>query len=97
MKTLIFVVLFIAIIILVIFQRKNMKIKKGLYRDAFNSIFENLNPRPKYELDWQYGFPSFTITFESKEVLDLSNGDGLTEEWEGSALDMGHDMSHVKG
>ena len=58
-----------------------MKIKKGLYRDAFNSIFENLIPRPKYELDWQYGFPSFKITFETKEVLDLSKSDGLTEEF----------------
>jgi len=81
MKALIVLLFLIAIAVLMVRTPKKRLMQQKHYKEAFESVFSNISARPRYEQDYSYSYPRFTIVFASKEELEESVAGGLTEKF----------------
>jgi len=51
------------------------------YQACFNQVFGSLTRPPKFEYGRSYGFPQFTVTFETRQDLSRAEGEGLTQHF----------------
>ena len=55
------------------YRRQHLKRHSALEAsalEAFTRIYSNFNPQPTLKVGYAYGFPKFTITFETKALRD---------------------------
>jgi len=64
-----------------IFLLIRAKIINTKYKKVFDNVYKNTSPTPKYELRSSYGYPSFTITFDSVESLIGAEEEGLNHSF----------------
>lgn len=51
------------------------------YRKCFTQVFGNLARPPKLKCSRSYGFPQFTVTFETQQDLSRAKSEGLTQHF----------------
>lgn len=68
----------IALIVIYVFlSRRNMKEDHRLFSLVFDNAFESfLGTKPSLLIRNSYGFPQFTITFQSEGDMNLAEADG---------------------
>ena len=50
-------------------------------RVAFNNVYRQSSPRPKYKMEFSYGWPHFTVAFRSDSELATAHKDGRNQRF----------------
>jgi hypothetical protein len=74
-----------SLLIVVISYIFYLRIKSNLLarkcKAAFDNVYEQRSPCPKYEMEYSYGYPAFMVTFESDKELAVAKEEGLNQSF----------------
>ena len=79
MKVFIITAIPIVVAILLFQASRTRAAEQQRYKEVFESVFANSSTKPKYEQEYSYGYPAFTLTFASKAELDEAVSGKITD------------------